>query len=379
MEFLQQYWWCVVSLLGALLVFQLYVQGGQSLIYRVAKTDGERALLLNALGHKWELTFTTLVTFGGAMFASFPLYYATSFGGAYWLWMTLLFFFVIQAVSYEYRSKPANLLGQKNYDRFLFLNGLCGTVLLGVAVGMFFTGGNFLMEKANITRLAQPVISHWANNWNGLDALANPFNLLLGLVLFLLARVMGLLFVLMQIADEVMVQRAKKLLLPHAAAFVLLFVALLVYLFLLPGYTVDAATEVLRYTPHKYFLNMLQVPVLGVMLLLGVLLVLWGLGQALFKQGRKSFWFTGGGVVLAVWSLLLAAGLNNTAYFVSTVDPRYSLTLSNSSSSYFTLKVMAFVSILVPFVLAYISYVWRAMGKKKMSAGELQEKDSHVY
>lgn len=367
-----------MSLIGALLVFLLFVQGGQSLMYRLAGTTEDRALLLNALGHKWELTFTTLVTFGGAMFAAFPLYYSTSFGGAYWLWMLLLFFFVIQAVSYEYRSKPANFLGEKNYDRFLFLNGLFGTLLLGVAVGMFFTGGSFVMEKNNIVNLSMPVISHWDNDWRGLDALIHPFNLLLGMVLFFLSRTMGLLFVMMQIDKDALVQRAKKMLLPHAACFVLLFVGLLVYLFMLTGYEVNPATGRISAVMHKYFINMLELPALGGMLLLGVLLVLFGLIKALFFNEKHSFWMTGSGVVAAVWSLLMAAGLNDTAYFPSTVDPQYSLTLYNSSSSEFTLKVLAFVSLLMPFIVGYIAYVWRAMSKK-MSAEELGDKDSHVY
>lgn len=366
--FLQQYWWCVVSLLGALLVFLLFVQGGQSLIYSLVKTPEERTSLLDMIGHKWALTFTTLVTFGGAAFAAFPLYYSTSFGGAYWLWITILFFFVIQAVSYEFRTKPANFLGQKTYDCFLFLNGVFGTLLLGVAVGMFFTGGDFIMEKIRITQIGQPVISYWASEWHGLEAIVNPFNLLLGIVLLLLTRTMGLLYVMQHSDQEDLVKRAKKMLLPHALSFVLLFVGMLIYLYTLTGYAVDPATGGITAVAHKYVINLYQLPVLGLLLIVGVLIVLAGLAAALFYKRDKVFWWVTLGAILAVWSLLLSAGLNNTAYFVSTVNPQQALTLYNSSSSEYTLRVMAIVSLLTPLVIAYIAYVWIAMEKKNPSA-----------
>jgi len=362
--FLQQYWWCVASLLGAILVFLLFVQGGQSLIYSLVKTPEERNDLLGMIGHKWSLTFTTLVTFGGAMFAAFPLFYSTSFGGAYWLWITILFFFVIQSVSYEFRSKPANFLGQKTYDCFLFLNGVFGTLLLGVAVGTFFTGGAFIMEKIRIAQIGQPVISSWANDWHGLEAIINPFNLLLGVVVLLLTRTLALLYVMQRTAQENLLKRAKKLLLPHALLFVVLFVGLLVYLFTLTGYAVDPANGALTPIVHKYVINLYELPLLGILLLVGVLVVLAGLGAALLYKRNKVFWVVSAGAVLAVWSLLLSAGLNNTAYLKSTVNTQYSLTLYNSSSSEYTLTAMSIVSLLVPFVLAYIAYVWRAMDKK---------------
>jgi len=351
-------------------VFLLFIQGGQSLIYSLVKTPEERNALLGMLGHKWALTFTTLVTFGGAAFAAFPLFYSTSFGGAYWLWMAILFFFVIQAVSYEFRSKPANFLGQKTYDCFLFMNGFFGTLLLGVAVGMFFTGGAFVMEKMNITQIGQPVISFWANDWHGLEAVINPFNLLLGAVLVFLTRTMALLFVLQQSDHEALLKRAKEMLLSYSLIFVLLFVGLLVYLYTLTGYAVDPVTGSITAVAHKYVLNLYQLPVLGLLLIVGVLIVLAGLAAVLFYKRNKVFWVVSAGAVLAVWSLLLSAGLNNTAYLASTVNPEYSLTLYNSSSSEYTLKAMAIVSLLVPFVLAYIAYVWRALDKKTPSAPE---------
>ncbi len=377
--FLQHYWWFLVSLLGALLVFLLFVQGGQTLLFRLPKTADERTLMVNALGRKWEITFTTLVTFGGAAFASFPLFYSTSFGGAYWLWIAILFFFVIQAVSYEFRSKAGNFLGQKTYECFLLCNGLFGTILLGVAVAMFFNGAPFTMDKMNITNAAQPVISAWSTPWHGLEQVIRPFNLLLGLVVFFSARTMGLLFVLYQIDHETLTQRARKQLLPNAAAFVLLFVVFVVWLFLKTGYQVEPATGVISVQPYKYFLNMVEWPWLGILLLLGVVLVLFGLGKALLKNPRHCFWITGGGVVLAVLSILLCAAFNNTAYMVSTINPQQSLTIYNSSSSQFTLKVMAIVSLFLPAVIGYIAYVWHSMSKTKLTAEEFKEKENVVY
>ncbi|MDR0294599.1 MAG: cytochrome d ubiquinol oxidase subunit II [Prevotellaceae bacterium] len=362
---LQQYWWCVASLVGALFVFLLFVQGGQSLIYSLVKTPEERNSLLAMLGHKWGLTYTTLVLFGGAMFAAFPLYYSTSFGGAYWLWISILFLFVIQAVSYEYRSKPANFLGQKTYDCFLFLNGFFGVLLLGVAVGMFFTGGAFTMGKMNITQIGQPVISSWTNDWHGLEAILNPFNLLLGAVLVFLTRTLALLYVMQQSDNEELRKRAKGMLLYYSLLFVVLFVGLLVYLYTLTGYAVDPANGSITPVAHKYVANLYQLPVLGILLLVGVLVVLAGIAATLVYKRDKVFWWVSAGAVLAVWSLLLSAGLNNTAYFSSTIEPQHSLTLYNSSSSEYTLTAMAVVSLLVPFVLLYIAYVWRALDKKK--------------
>lgn len=372
LQFLQLYWWAVVSLLGALLVFLLFVQGGQTLIFSTASSDEQRNLLIGALGHKWELTFTTLVTFGGAAFASFPLFYSTSFGGAYWLWMSILFLFVLQAVSYEFRNKAANLLGTRTYDIFLFLNGVLGTILLGVAVGTLYSGGAYYMDKLNITDIQNTTISHWANGWMGLEAIAEPFNLLLGIVVFLAARTLGSLFAINELdtasqTGKELSARCRVQLKVTGIAFVLAFVAFLVMLFLRTGYTVEEG--VITPVKYKYFFNFVELVWPAILLLAGVVLVLAGLGYAMFADenswiSKKSFYVTGGGVVLAVWALLICAAYNNTAYFPSTVSLQDSLTLANSSSSLFTLKVMAYVSIAVPFVLWYIIVVWRKMSGK---------------
>lgn len=371
--FLQHYWWAVVSLLGALLVFLLFVQGGQTLLFGTAASEDDKKAIISILGHKWEITFTTLVTFGGAAFASFPLFYSTSFGGAYWLWILILLLFVLQAVSYEFRSKASNLLGSRVYDLFLFLNGLFGTILLGVAVGTLFSGGAYAMDRLNITDTAAATVSYWTNDSMGLEAIANPFNLLLGIVVFLLARSLGLLYVINQysVSEErrALVERCKVQLKVVPAAFVLLFVVFLVALFLRTGYEMDPATGYISAVKYKYFLNMWELVWPMILLLAGVVIVLAGLAGALFcKEGsflsKNSFYITGVGAVLAVWAILICAAFNNTVYFPSTASLQDSLTLYNSSSSEFTLKVMAYVSIAVPFVLAYIVTVWRKMGGK---------------
>ncbi|MEG0517646.1 MAG: cytochrome d ubiquinol oxidase subunit II [Bacteroidales bacterium] len=369
LHFLQQYWWVLVSLLGALLVFLLFVQGGQTMIYGTAKTEDEKKYLISVLGHKWEITFTTLVTFGGAAFASFPLFYSTSFGGAYWLWLSILFLFVVQAVSYEFRNKTANLLGARTYDLFLFLNGMFGTILLGVAVGTLFSGGAYSMDKLNITEPSNPTISYWTNDWMGLDAIANSFNLLLGFVVFFAARTLGLLFILgNKLPDnfEAFKERASIQLKISGVTFVLLFVAFLVTLLLKTGYSVNPESGIIMAVPYKYFFNFIELLWPLVLLLFGVVLVLVGLVYAMFVPksaiAKKSFYITGAGVVLAVWPILICAALNNTAYFPSLVNIQDSLTLYNSSSSLLTLTVMAYVSLAIPFVLAYIVVVWRKMG-----------------
>lgn len=371
LHFLQQYWWLLVSLLGALLVFLLFVQGGQTMLYGTARTEEEKKYLISVLGHKWELTFTTLVTFGGAAFASFPLFYSTSFGGAYWLWMAILLLFVIQAVSYEFRNKASNLLGARTYDLFLYLNGLFGTILLGIAVGTLFSGGSYFMDKLNITEASNPTISYWANDWMGLDAIAVPFNLLLGVVVFLAARTLGFLFVLNGLPDKYkeMGERAGVQLKVSGISFVLLFVVFLIVLFLRTGCGVNPETGIITPVKYKYFLNFIELVWPLVLLLAGVVMVLAGLAGAMFMPksflGKKSFYITGAGVVFAVWSILVCAALNNTAYFPSLVNLQDSLTLYNSSSSLFTLKVMAYVSLAIPVVLWYIIIVWR-----KMSGGK---------
>ena len=372
LSFLQHYWWALVSLLGALLVFLLFVQGGQSLLFCTAKTDQQKNLLIHLLGHKWGLTYTTLVTFGGAIFASFPLYYSTSFGGAYWLWISILLLFVIQAVSYESRDKAGNLLGKKTFDVFLFLNGLLGSVMLGAAVGTFFTGGAFTVNKMALTQLSAPTISQWANGWHGLDALAHPFNLLMGAGVYLAACTLGLLYFIKTADDAEIKERARKQVTIIGTLFVLGFVALLGYLFLLTGYHTDPATGIITPEPHKYLHNMLQLVWPTVILLLGVVLVLCGLSSVIFCKGKYSFWLTSVGVVLAVFPILICAAFNHTAYFVSTVNIQNSLTLQNSSSSRFTLTAMSYVSLLIPFVLAYIAYVWHKLTHKPVSQKDLE-------
>lgn len=378
LHFLQLYWWAVVSLLGALLVFLLFVQGGQTLLFGTAANEEEKNLIIGALGHKWELTYTTLVTFGGAAFASFPLFYSTSFGGAYWLWIGILLLFVIQAVSYEFRNKSANLLGKKTYDLFLFLNGAFGTILLGVAVGTLFTGGNYYLDRLNITNSVGYTVSYWTNDYMGIEAIADPFNLLLGIVIFVLARLMGLLYITNSFAydknggtpnEELpLVHKAKIQTLALSVAFVLLFVLFLIFLFLRTGYSVNPDSGYITPVKYKYFLNMTELVWPAVMLLLGVAIVLTGLAAEIFSKKRNfltknTFYIVGLGVVLAVWSILICAAFNDTAYFPSKSSLQDSLTLYNSSSSYFTLKVMAYVSIAVPFVLAYIIVVWRKMNR----------------
>ncbi len=357
----------------------MFVQGGQSLLLGTARNKEEKMLLVNALGHKWELTFTTLVTFGGAVFASFPLYYSTSFGGAYWLWIVILFLFVIQAVSYEYRSKKGNILGYRTYEIFLFLNGMFGSMLIGVAVGTFFTGGSFVMDKMSITETFKPTISYWTNSWHGLEAIAVPFNLLMGIVVFLAARTLGLLYVIMQIDSETLKVKCKSQVKVTGVSFVILFVILLAALFTRTGYSVNPESGVIAPVQYKYFHNMVDTVWPGIMLLTGTVLVLWGLGTNYFSSGKHSFYITAGGIVLAVWSILLCAAFNNTAYFVSNYDIQESLTLYNSSSSLFTLKVMAYVSLLIPAVVAYIAYVWRALTRKQISSEDLNSQDSHKY
>ena len=360
--FLQHYWWALVALLGAILVFLLFVQGAQGLLLRTASSEDEKDLVVKYAGHKWEITFTTLVTFGGAAFASFPLFYSTSFGGAYWLWICILLLFVIQAFSFEYRKAAGNVFGARTFEIFLFLNGALGTFLLGVAVGTFFTGGAFTVDKVSITDAASPAISTWTNGWHGLDALANPMNLLLGVVVFLAARTLGLLYLLTKPDVGAFADKCRRRLMITAPAFVLTFVAFVLWLFLRTGCAVDPATGVISPEPFKYLHNILHTWWIAVVFLLGVVLVLAGLGRHFLGKGiRQNFYIVGAGALLAVWAILLIAGFNDTAYYVSTVDVQDSLTLYNSSSSLFTLKVMAWVSLAIPFVIAYIVWMWRKM------------------
>ena len=367
MALLQQYWWFVVSLLGAILVFLLFVQGGNSLLFCLGKTEEQRRMLVLSTGCKWEFTFTTLVTFGGAFFASFPLFYSTSFGGAYWLWMIILFSFVLQAVSYEFQLKAGNLLGKNTYRAFLVVNGVVGPVLLGGAIATFFTVPAFNVDKGSMTETMKPVISRWANGWHGLDALGDPWNVVLGLAVFFLARVLGALYFVNSIADEELVGRCRRSLWANASLFLAFFLGFLVRTLLADGYAVDPETGLVCMEHYKYLTNFLEMPLVLVLFLAGVVCVLWGIGRTLWKKGfDKGIWFAGIGTVLTVLSLLLVAGYNNTAYYPSTVDLQSSLTLQNSSSSEFTLRTMAYVSILVPFVLAYIFYAWRSIDNRKI-------------
>ena len=376
--FLQHYWWFIVSLLGALLVFLMFVQGANSMIRSLGWTDEGRRLVINSTGRKWEFTFTTLVTFGGAFFASFPLFYSTSFGGAYWLWMIILFTFVLQAVSYEFQNKLGNLLGPRTFQFFLVLNGLVGPLLLGGAVATFFEGSNFIVEKANIidTAALTPIISRWANASHGLDALLNPWVLVFGLAVVFLARTLGTLYVMNNVADEDIRSRGSVRLIGTAVPFVLLFVAYLVHLLLKDGYayTPDGTIVV---EPMKYLHNLLDMPLVAAALLVGVLLVLWGIARNTFQNKNDGIWTAGVGTVLTVLCLLLTAGWNHTAFYPSTADLQSSLTIENASSSYFTLNTMFYVSLLIPFVLAYIIYCWRKIDARKLTREEITS--DHAY
>lgn len=363
--FLQHYWWFLISLLGGLLVFLLFVQGGQSLLFQLGKTEAQRQLLLESTGKKWELTFTTLVTFGGAFFASFPLFYSTSFGGAYWVWMLILLCFVLQAVSYEYQMRKGNLLGKKTYRIFLLINGIAGPVLLGTAVGTFFNGAEFIVNKEQLSVLSMPVISQWATPWHGLEAVLNIWNVCLGIAVFFLARVLAILYFMNNIDDESIRSQSWNRLLPESIAFLLFFLAFLAHWLIADGFAVNPDTQDIFMQPYKYALNLLQMPYVTGILLVGVILVLWGIGKTYLNPSyREGIWFSGTGTVLTVLALLLCAGWNHTAYYPSISDLQSSLTLQNSCSSPFTLKVMSYVSILIPFVLAYIFYAWRAIDLK---------------
>ena len=378
--FLQHYWWFIVSLLGAILVFLLFVQGANSVARSLGYTEEGRRIVYNSTGRKWEFTFTTLVTFGGAFFASFPLFYSTSFGGAYWLWMIILFTFVLQAVSYEFQNKIGNILGPKTFQFFLTLNGIVGPLLLGGAVATFFEGSNFIVAHDNLVDAGAitPIISRWANASHGLDALLNPWVLVFGFAVVFLARVLGILYIINNVDDENIRSRASVRLIGAAVPFVVLFVAYLVHLLLKEGYAINAS-ELIYMEPNKYLNNLIEMPLLLVLLVAGVVLVLFGvIYTVLNKHFIAGIWHSGFGVVFVVLSLLLVAGWNNTAYYPSTADLQSSLTLANSCSSEFTLRTMFYVSLLVPFVLAYIFYAWRAIDKKKITKEEIQG-DDHAY
>lgn len=368
---LQQYWWIIVSLLGSVLVFLMFVQGGQTLLGNLGKNDAEITILVNSLGRKWEFTFTTLVTFGGAFFASFPLFYASSFGGAYWVWMIILFAFIIQAVSYEFRTKAGNFLGQKTYETFLYINGLVGTVLIGTAVGTFFTGSQFSLNGMNQVT--------WEGPARGLEAALNIQNLSLGLAVFFLSRILATLYFMNNIDEETIFTRSKRHLLINAIPFLIFFLFFLVRLLFIEGYEYNPETKMVFLEKYKYLHNFIEMPAVLAILLIGVISVLYGIGISLIKSHyTKGIWFTGSGTILAVLSLFLIAGFNNTAFYPSSFELQSSLTIENASSSKFTLVAMSYVSLMVPFVIAYMWYAWWSMNKKKINREELKSED-HLY
>jgi len=368
--FLQNYWWVIVSLLASLLVFLMFVQGGQSLIFTLPGNDMQKTMLINAIGRKWDLTFTTLVTFGGAFFASFPLFYATSFGGAYWVWIAILFSFILQAVAYEFRSKPNNVFGQKTFDLFLFLNGALGPLLIGTAVATFFTGSQFSLDSMRSVK--------WANSWYGLEAVLDVRNLALGLAVFFLARINGLLYIINTIDDEDLKQRSVSRLLLNSIFFLVPFLFFVISILLSQGFAADPATGNISMEKYKYLHNLIQMPLVLVIFLAGVAGVLYGLFIALFKKSNYGVWFTSPGTVLAVFAVFMLAGFNGTSFYPSASDLQSSLTIRNASSSEFTLKTMMFVSFLVPFVLAYIWYAWKSINNKKITSEEMNSGE-HKY
>ena len=376
-EFLQHYWWFLIALLGGLLVFLLFVQGGNALIFLAGKTEEERQLIVNSTGRKWELTFTTLVTFGGAFFASFPLFYSTSFGGAYWVWILILITFVFQAVSYEFQSKAGNILGKKAFRIFLTLNGCLAPLLIGTAVGTFYTGSQFIVNKNAVVDIASPVISRWANEWHGLEAVANPFNVEFGLMVTLLALCLGALYMINNIDHKQLAIQLRRTLTWCFVAFLVVLVVVLVQLFTMEGFAVDEA-GVVSMEAGKYFHNLIQMPILLVVFLVGALLLVAGVVLTLMKPTfNRGIWLAGPGTVMVVIVLFLIAGYNGTAYYPSSADLQCSLTLANSCSSEFTLKTMAIVSLIIPFVVAYIAYFWRQMDKRSLTKDELEHTDKY--
>jgi len=369
LENLQIYWWFIVSLLGGLLVFMMFVQGGQSLIFSLGKDELKKDMLINSIGRKWELTFTTLVMFGGACFAAFPLFYATSFGGAYWVWLAILFCFIVQAVSYEYRKKPDNFLGARTYEIFLFINGSLGVILIGMAVSTFFSGSDFVLNEHNFVE--------WKTPFRGLEALANPYLYLLGIAMFFLSRIGGCLYLINNIADGEFIQNARKQLLINTVLFLPFFLGFLAWILTKDGFAYDA-NGVVSLMPYKYAINLIEMPIVGILLLVGVVLVLVGIFQGAFTKSIRGIFAYGVGVTLAVTALFLITGLNGTAFYPSFSDLSSSLTIKNASSSHYTLGVMAYVSLLVPVVLAYIIVVWRAIDSKKITQDEIKN-DHHAY
>lgn len=368
---LQHYWWLIISVLGAALVLLMFVQGGQTLFTSLSKSKDERTMLINILGRKWEFTFTTLVTFGGAFFAAFPLFYSTSFGGAYWAWMILLFAFIIQAVSYEFRTREGNFFGTKTYEVFLFINGMVGTFLLGVVVASFFTGSPFYINDMNE--------SFWKAPTRGLELLLNVHNLSLGLAVFFLARTLALLYFLNSLHDEVLETRIRKRIPYNAIPFVVFFLTFVIWLMFRDGYAVNPETSEVFMQPNKYFINFIEMPIVLILFLSGVVLVLWGIGISIFRKSNRGIWFSGAGSFITVLSLFLIAGYNNTAFYPSYYDIQSSITIANGSSSHFTLSVMSYVSLMIPIVVAYIWFAWRAINRHKMTRKEIESSDTHIY
>lgn len=375
--FLQNYWWFLIALLGGLLVFLLFVQGGNALIFLAGKSEDERELIINSTGRKWELTFTTLVTFGGAFFASFPLFYSTSFGGAYWVWILILITFVFQAVSYEFQGKAGNLLGKNAFRTFLTINGCLAPLLIGTAVGTFFTGSQFVVDKAAVADIGSPVISRWMSGWHGLEAVAEPFNVGFGLMVMCLAISLGALYMINNIDNERLAGQLRKSLTISFAGFLVTLPFVLVKLLTMDGFAVSAE-GIVSMESYKYLHNLLQMPAVLVMFLVGAVLLVWGVVATLVKRGfKRGIWLSGAGTVMAVMALFMIAGYNNTAFYPSTYDLQSSLTLANSCSSEFTLKTMAVVSLIIPFVVAYIAYFWHKMDKKSLTTEELKNSDKY--
>jgi cytochrome d ubiquinol oxidase subunit II len=367
---LQQYWWVIISLLASLLVFLMFVQGGQTLLLSLGKTDMQKKILANTFGRKWEFTFTTLVTFGGAFFASFPLFYSTSFGGAYWVWMAILFCFIIQAISYEFRSKPNNVFGQKTYEIFLLVNGILGTVLIGTAVGTFFNGANFVVSDMNF--------SSWSNRWYGLEAVANPHNVALGLSILALSRILAIHYIQQNVDEPEILNRAKDALWVNTLLFLIFFLYWLIKLLFIEGFSYDPDTLVVTKEKFKYLHNIIEMPVNTVILLSGIVLVLYGIIKSLFTTFPKAIWYSGIGTVLTVFAVFILAGFNHTCFYPSLSDMQSSLNIQNASSSHYTLAAMSYVSLLVPFVFAYIFYAWRSINNKKIDKQEM-DTETHVY
>ena len=377
-EFLQSYWWFVVSLMAAFLVFFLFVQGANSMIFELGKNPEERRLVINSTGRKWEFTFTTLVTFGASFFASFPLFYSTSFGGAYWVWMLILFSFVLQAVSYEFQNKLGNFLGPKTFQICLIINGIVGPLLIGGAVATFFNGSNFVIEKSNMFSSVQPVISHWANASGGLDVLLDLWAVLFGVAVFFLARILGILYINNNINDAAIRERIPRTLLYNTIIFLVTFLTFFIRTLLKDGYAVDPTTGTIFMEPYKYFNNLIQMWPLAVILLVGVVLLLFGIGKTIFvKNYIKGIWPAAIGVMMVVLVLFLIVGWNDTAFYPSNVDIQYPLTIRNSCSSETTLRAMAYVSLLIPVIVAYGSYAWWSIDKKKIDRDEIKKSEAY--